>query len=376
MAGIYFHIPFCRKACHYCDFHFSTNLTGRTQMLAAMKTDLCLQHDFLGGEEIKTIYFGGGTPSLLTRGELASLLNEVHILFQVSAKAEVTLEANPDDVTFEKVIEWVKLGINRVSLGVQSFFDEDLVWMNRSHSAGQALSAISTLQQGGVSNLSVDLIYGFPLLSDEKLALNVEKVLEFGIPHLSCYSMTVEPKTALAFQIGQGRSPELDEDKAANQFLYLIDRLTRAGYDHYEISNFSLPGQHSIHNTNYWRGERYLGVGPSAHSYDRELRRNNISNNHQYVKFVDEGTTYFDQEFLTEKDKFNEYIMLNLRTMWGLDLNNVESLFGAEYAAYLQGAVLRSLKDGHLDLSSEKVIRLTGNGKLVADKVLLALFAN
>ncbi len=373
MAGIYFHIPFCRKACHYCDFHFSTNLTGRTQMLAAMKTDLCLQHDFLGGEEIKTIYFGGGTPSLLTRGELASLLNEVHILFQVSAKAEVTLEANPDDVTFEKVIEWVKLGINRVSLGVQSFFDEDLVWMNRSHSAGQALSAISTLQQGGLWNLSVDLIYGFPLLSDKKLTSNVEKVLGFGIPHLSCYSMTVEPRTALAFQIGQGRSPAMDEDQAANQLLFLIDSLTSSGYDHYEISNFSLPGQHSIHNTNYWRGEKYLGVGPSAHSYDCEVRRNNIANNHQYVKLINEGLTYFDREFLTEKDKFNEYIMLNLRTMWGLDLLYIHSVFGDDTLRKLLAKASPLLKLKHL-YSTNHNLRISTKGKLKTDYIVVSLF--
>lgn len=373
MPGIYLHIPFCKQACHYCDFHFSTSLGTKEALLAAMKKEIALRRDYLGTNELDTIYFGGGTPSLLSASELSGLLETIRSYFSIAEDAEITLEANPDDLTDEKLDEIKLAGINRLSIGIQSFADADLQWMNRAHTALQAFDVVRKAQAKGFDNITIDLIYGIPTLSDEQWERNMDIAFSLGINHISAYALTVEPRTALAKLIRDRKVPEVNEEKSALHFSMLMDRAAKAGFEHYEISNFAKEGAYSRHNTSYWQGEPYLGIGPSAHSFDRVSRQWNISNNPQYIRSLEEDKLPFEKEQLTEKEKFNEYILTSLRTMWGISLRKVFTDFGPVSAKEFQQNIMPLIDDEQLELSGENLV-LTRRGKFFADRIASDLF--
>ena len=377
MAGIYIHIPFCKQACNYCNFHFSTSLRYKNELLAALLKETELQKDYLENETVETIYFGGGTPSLLTIEDLKLQLDTLSQVFDITTGAEITLEANPDDIDEDKLIGWKKIGINRLSIGVQSFFEEDLLWMNRAHNAQQAIDNLQ-LASTLFDNITIDLIYGHPLLTDEKWRQNVEQVISFDIPHLSCYALTVEPKTPLQKLILEKKKENIQQEKQAEHFLLLMQWLEDASYEHYEISNFSKPGYRSRHNTSYWQGKKYLGLGPSAHSFDGKSRQWNISNNNIYTASLSKNEIPFEREMLTPVEQLNEYIMTSLRTKEGLDLARVRSSeFGPDsHRDQSQDLEIRSQKfinEGKMILIENKLI-LTREGKLFADGIAAELF--
>jgi oxygen-independent coproporphyrinogen III oxidase len=373
LPGIYIHIPFCRQACHYCNFHFSTSLGQRQAMVDALVQEIAFTVPFAAPEAVGTVYFGGGTPSLLTEAELGRILGAVHSKFTLLPGAEISLEANPDDMTAHSLATWKGLGINRLSIGIQSFLPEELRWMNRAHNDAQAKDCIALAQAAGFNNLSVDLIYGSPLLSDADWQGNVQRVVEMGVPHLSCYALTVEPQTALHYRINKRQSPPVDGDKQAAQFLLLMDWLAAAGYEHYEISNFALPGKRSRHNSSYWQGVPYYGFGPSAHSYDGRARRWNLANNAQYIQSVGQGVVPFEEELLSPSQQLNEYIMIALRTMEGIDLDTVEKRFGAGQRQRLLQASAKYCTAGNALLDGGR-LALTRSGKLLADGIAADLF--
>jgi oxygen-independent coproporphyrinogen-3 oxidase len=372
MAGIYIHIPFCKQACYYCDFHFSTSLKYKDELLQALVKEIQLQKGYLDGETIETIYFGGGTPSVLSADEINLLLGTITNLHTVSSNAEVTLEANPDDLDRGKLNSLAKTDINRLSIGIQSFFDDDLKWMNRVHKANEAESSVKRAQDTGIENITVDLIYGYPLLNDQKWKQNLEKVFELNVPHVSSYSMTVEPRTALASFIKNKKQPSMDDQQSAAQFLMLMDAMQQQGFEHYEISNFCKPGHYSKHNSNYWKGVKYLGVGPSAHSFNGETRQWNIANNAKYIQALEQASIPAETEFLTEDDRLNEYIMTSLRTIWGLDLNKLNTIAEAA-SSQLNIAAQRYFENGWIE-QKDQIIRLTQTGKLYADHIASELF--
>jgi oxygen-independent coproporphyrinogen-3 oxidase len=376
LPGIYFHIPFCRQACHYCNFHFSTSLKNKDEMLDAMINELHLLKisspgDFEG--QVDTIYFGGGTPSMLEVDEIKRFLEVTRENFNVSDAAEITLEANPDDITEEKLSGWRSIGINRFSIGIQSFVQDDLTWMNRAHDAQQALRCIEMVKDAGFSNFSVDLIFGTPGLSDEDWKKNVQAVIDLNVPHISCYALTVEPGTALQKMIGLKKKAGVDADRQASQFLLLLDWLTDAGYEHYEISNFAKPGFRSRHNSSYWQGKKYIGIGPSAHSFDGAVRRWNISNNALYCRSIEQHAIPFQEEILTDVQQLNEYIMTALRTSVGIDLDYIEKRFGAESRTNIDLGALKYIDSGKLVRDNKNII-LTREGKLFADGIAADLF--
>jgi oxygen-independent coproporphyrinogen-3 oxidase len=373
VAGIYIHIPFCRRACHYCNFHFSTSLKGKNDFLEALLKEVVLQKDYLQGSPVDTIYFGGGTPSLLERDELKSILSTVQQHFNVQPGAELTLEANPDDITGEKLNDWKNSGINRLSIGIQSFFEDDLRWMNRAHSAEQAKNSIKMSQDAGFNNLTIDLIYGTPTLTDKNWDSNIDEAIKAGIPHLSCYALTVEPGTALEVMIKKNKVAAADTELQARQFTQLINRMQQEGYEHYEISNFARPGMRSRHNSAYWSGQLYLGLGPSAHSYNGSSRQWNVAGNALYVHALKRNELPYEKEELTNQQRINEYIMTSLRTMEGLDLGFVSKNFGEEVVDRLQRSSRKYMDSGKL-LQQNNHFRLTNDGKLFADGIAADLF--
>lgn len=380
MAGIYFHIPFCKQACHYCDFHFVTSLKYKEDMLRAMHKELRLQQAagfFPTGQTLNSVYFGGGTPSILETHEIASLLALCHDLFDLSSISEVTLEANPDDLSPQKIAGLKQAGVNRLSIGVQSFFDEDLQWMNRAHVAAEAEAAIRAAQDGGIENITADLIYGYPLLTDKKWEQNIQTMVDLGIPHISAYSMTVEPRTALGTLVKRGKEKDMSDEQSATQFERLMERLEDAGYLHYEVSNWAKPGREAVHNGNYWKGEPYLGIGPSAHSFDGTCRQWNVANNAKYMQgLAGEVLPEVEREELTPANRLNEYIMTSLRTSWGLDLNKVRAEFDEEMWKPLAQA-LTQLEMGGLVKAREDqegVFVLTKSGLMLADRIASDLF--
>lgn len=382
LAGLYLHIPFCKQACHYCNFHFSTSLQRREEMVDALIRELAARRDYLPHDQLETVYFGGGTPSLLTDEELARLFTAIGRHFQIAPDAEITLEANPDDLSRDRLQALYNSPINRLSIGVQSFFAEDLLFMNRAHNAAEAHRCIEDALAVGFQNLTVDLIYGSPTTSDEHWAANVRTLLDYGIPHLSCYALTVEPKTALDAFIRKGKVPPPAEEQAARQFEYLIATLTAAGYEHYEISNFARPGYYARHNTNYWRGTPYLGLGPSAHSYDGQSRQWNVANNAKYLRYLAEEPSDWDiktlegqlyeREVLGPADRYNEYVMTALRTQWGVDLELLSTAH-QPFLEHFHMQVLPYLAGGHVT-STPTGYRLTPTGKLLADRIASDLF--
>ena len=373
MAGIYIHIPFCKQACHYCDFHFSTSIQYKGDLLSALVKEIKLQKDYLSNENIETIYFGGGTPSLLSGDEVSVLIEEIQKNFKVIINPEITLEANPDDLNLKKLKEFRNTEINRFSIGVQSFFDEDLKWMNRAHQALEAEVAIKRAQDFGFENLSIDLIYGFSLLTEEKWRANIQNAVEFQIPHISSYNLIIEPKTALYKFVKSGNEKNVDDLQSATQFEILMETLEHNGFEHYEISSFAKPKQYAKHNTNYWKGISYLGIGPSAHSFNGESRQWNVANNAKYLAELNLSKIPFEKELLSKNDKFNEYLMTGLRTMWGLDLDKITKDFGADYKSYLVKNAEEFLEKEQLLILDEK-IKLTKKGKFFADSIAAELF--
>lgn len=374
MAGIYIHIPFCKKACHYCDFHFSTLHANMDEMVNAIHQEIILRKDYLQGEIIETIYFGGGTPSLLNEQQLSKLLRVIYDQFQVTDDVEITLESNPDDLTKENLRIFSRVGINRLSIGIQSFREQDLVLMNRAHNVEQALQCVSYAKEEGFNNITIDLIYGLPDLTLEEWKKNLAIAFNLGVDHLSCYSLTVEPKTALAKLIKQNKIKDIDDAQSALHFEILMDEAIAHGYDHYEISNFARNGKYSRHNTSYWRRKKYLGVGPSAHSFNGESRQWNVYNNSVYLRALKVGEIPSEKEELTKKDKFNEYILTSLRTQWGIDTDLVLEEFGAARAEELQVKLDELVEERMMELIVEQYV-LTRAGKFFADKISLRLFA-
>ena len=378
MAGIYIHIPFCKQACYYCNFHFSTSLGLRDEMISALQKEIFLSsHTFINDAEekksIDTIYFGGGTPSLLYEKEIELLLNKIKKYYVLNDNAEITLEANPDDITKEKLCAWKANGINRLSIGIQSFKEKDLVWMNRAHNAAQALECIKLIKDAGFTNFSCDLIYGTPNLTDQEFRENFETLARLDVPHISCYALTVEPDTALKKMIDLKKKNNVNADGQAKQFLLLMQWMKDAGYEHYEISNFAKPGYRSRHNSNYWKAEKYIGIGPSAHSYDGRSRRWNIANNALYIHAIKNNLIPFEEETLTHTQRLNEYIMTSLRTMEGLDLKEIEKNFSLKERIEIESAANKYLAKKLLRNIDEKLI-LTNEGKLFADGIAADLF--
>lgn len=372
MSGIYIHIPFCRKACHYCNFHFSTTHHQIEPMMAAIEKEAVLQKDYLS-EPIETIYFGGGTPSLLSIHQLQKVMDILQSEYQIAVNAEITIETNPDDFEEEKLEAWKKMGINRLSIGIQSFFEADLQWMNRAHNAAQADSCIRMAKDAGFDNITIDLIYGTPTLTDEAWKENVDKALSLGIDHISCYALTVEPKTGLEKLIQQKKIEAVDPDKQARHFSLLMQWLAEAGFDHYEISNFSKPGKKSKHNSNYWNGVDYLGLGPSAHSFNGRSRQWNIANNALYIQSLAKDQVPFELEILSSMEQLNEYIMTSLRTMEGLSLETVSRKWSEKELHQIIEIAQKPILQGYMILKDKNLI-LTNAGKLMADGIASDLF--
>jgi len=369
LPGIYLHIPFCKQACHYCNFHFVTSLAQKEKLVQALLKEIVLRKDYAGQEKIETIYFGGGTPSLLTTIEIEKILNTIKAVHQVSDETEITFEVNPDDINEGSLITWKNAGINRLSIGVQSFFDEDLLWMNRAHNSSQAVGSLQSAV-GTFPNISIDLIYGTPQMTNEKWEYNVRTAIEMGIPHLSCYALTVEEKTPLHKMIRMDQSPNINADKQSEQFLLLMQWMKDAGYEHYEISNFAKPGWRSKHNTSYWLGEKYIGIGPSAHSFNGKERQWNVSNNNIYITSIEKDEIPFEKELLTPEQRTNEYIMTSLRTKEGMDLVKLDKLNRER----ITGLSEKYINSG-LMKRCENFLVLTDEGKLLADGIASDLFS-
>jgi oxygen-independent coproporphyrinogen III oxidase len=372
MAGIYLHIPFCKQACHYCNFHFSTSLRQKDAMLAAILKEIELSKNYLHDETIETVYFGGGTPSLLEADEIQAIFDKINKYYAIEKHAEVTLEANPDDLSSEKINAFKQTPINRFSIGIQSFFEADLKYMNRAHNAEEALTCVKKTQDAGFHNLTLDLIYGTPTMTNEQWSKNIDIVFDLAVPHVSCYCLTVEPKTALDKLVKKGKALAVNDEQAIWQFETLMSRMQTQGFDHYEISNFGKPNFYAQHNSNYWRGAKYLGLGPSAHSFDGTNRRFNIANNSLYIKGIEDNTIPFEEEILTHTQQYNEYVMISLRTIWGTDINKVKK-FGDSYFNFFNKKINEFIIQ-ELVVQQNNIILLTQKGKLMADFIAMELF--
>lgn len=372
MSGIYIHIPFCKQACHYCDFHFSTSMGKKEAMVFALIKELELRKTEFKDELVETIYFGGGTPSVLETEEIETIIETIYSNFKVSKDPEITLEANPDDLSEEKINQLAKSPINRLSIGIQSFFTEDLRLMNRAHSAEEAIESLS-LATRQFDNISIDLIYGIPGMSNERWKENIAKALSFDIPHISSYALTVEPKTALASFIKKGIVPPVEDEVAQEHFNILLEEMEKVGFESYEISNFGKPGYFSKNNTAYWQQKKYIGIGPSAHSFDGKRRGWNINNNPKYIKALEEDILPIEIEELSVKDQYNEYVMTGLRTIWGVSLEKVDSDFGEKYLEYLKKQASRYLEEELLYIN-DNVLLASKKGRFLADGIAADLF--
>ncbi len=390
MSGIYIHIPFCKQACHYCDFHFSTSMKKKDEMVLALAKEIRMRKKKFENETIETIYFGGGTPSILQISDLRFLIDEVYKNFTVAENPEITLEANPDDLISLSVRaqsrtifeDYKSIGINRLSIGIQSFFEEDLTMMNRAHNSAEAKKCLEEATKY-FDNISIDLIYGIPdssqngkqakQMSNEKWKQNIETALSFGVPHISSYALTVEPKTALHKLIQTGKIAQPKDEVAEEHFQILVEMLEKNGFIHYELSNFGKENYFSKNNSAYWLGKKYLGIGPSAHSYDGISRSWNISNNTIYLKSLNENKLPCETEILSKADRYNEYIMTGLRTIWGVSLDRIENEFGTTYLEYLTNQAQKFLEDNLLSIE-ENVLKATKKGKFLTDGMASDLF--
>jgi len=371
-GGIYIHIPFCKQACHYCDFHFSTNLGKKEVMILALQKELALRKNEFEHVKVETIYFGGGTPSVLNTEEIEAIIAAVYAHYRVSEQPEITLEANPDDLSEEKILQLAKSPINRLSIGIQSFFEEDLKLMNRAHNAEEAEKSLNFATRY-FDNISIDLIYGMPNMTNERWEQNIDKALSFNIPHISSYALTVEPKTALASFIEKGLIKPVDDEVAEQHFNILLDKMEAYGFINYEISNFGKPDYFSKNNTAYWLGKKYLGIGPSAHSYNGDIRAWNISNNKKYLKAIANSDLPIEEEILSKTDRYNEYVMVGLRTIWGVSLDRIQKDFGKKYHTYLLQQAEIYLQE-HLLFLENDMLFTTKKGKFLADGIAANLF--
>ncbi len=375
MSGIYIHIPFCKQACHYCDFHFSTSMKKKDDMILALAKELGMRKPLDSAQDdniIETIYFGGGTPSVLSNEEINFLISEVYKHYKVVENPEITLEANPDDLSTERILELSKSPINRLSIGIQSFYEDDLKMMNRAHNSAEAKKCLEEATKY-FDNISLDLIYGIPGLTDEMWKQNIQTALDFGIPHISSYALTVEPKTALSKLIQTGKVAEPQDEAASNHFNILVEMLQKNGFIHYELSNFGKENYFSKNNSAYWLGKKYIGIGPSAHSYDGEKRGWNIANNSLYLKAIQNDELPIETEILTVSDRYNEYIMTGLRTIWGVSLERIKNEFGTEYLNYLQKQSQKFLNDELLSIENN-ILKPTLKGKFLTDGIASDLF--
>jgi oxygen-independent coproporphyrinogen-3 oxidase len=372
MSGIYIHIPFCKQACNYCDFHFSISLKKKDEMVLALSKEMVLRATEFKDEVVETIYFGGGTPSILEIADIRLLIDTVYQNYKVIENPEITVEANPDDLTETRIIELSQNKINRLSIGIQSFFEDDLKFMNRAHNSAEAKKCLEIATQY-FDNISIDLIYGVPGMSNEKWLQNIETALSFNVSHISSYALTVEPKTALHTFIQKGIIPPPDDEVAQEHFHLLVDKLEENGFIHYELSNFGKSTYFSKNNSSYWLGKKYIGIGPSAHSYNGISRSWNISNNTLYLKSISENILPSETETLTKTDRYNEYVMTGLRTIWGVSLKRVETEFGKTYLDYLNKQSYNYIED-HLLFVDDNILRTTKIGKFLSDGIASDLF--
>ncbi len=372
MSGIYIHIPFCKKACHYCNFHFSTQTKYLDEFTEALLVEIELQQQYLNGK-IETLYLGGGTPSLLSKEAIQSIFTKLKDNFDLAQELEFTLEANPDDLSAQKAEDWLSIGINRLSIGIQSFQPHSLAWMNRAHTTTQAHQSIQNAKAAGFSNISTDLIYGTPHLTDQDLSEDLEILLNYGIPHISCYALTVEEKTALHSMIQKKTMEEVDTLQQARQFNLIVDRLEKAGWEHYEISNFSKPKQRSKHNSNYWNGVPYLGLGPAAHSYNIHSRQWNLANNQLYFQSIKNKMVPAEIEALQIPTQFNEYMMISLRKMEGFSFEKIKNEFGAVYENHAKTISVQFAKEGKL-IATPDGYTLSKEAKFFADGIASDFF--
>ncbi len=380
MAGIYIHVPYCRQACSYCNFHFSVSRRTQADFINAICKEIGLQRTFFdslhmeGGRPVlKTLYFGGGTPSILSISDLLKIIGRLDACFSLDAVEEITLEANPDDLTMEYLVALKQTRVNRLSIGIQSFHLSDLKYMNRVHSPAQAFQSIKNANRAGFENISIDLIYGTPTMNDTMWRENLEYTLDLGIPHISAYALTVENKTPLEYMIRKGRQAPVLDDHIARQFNIMQKMMQKYGYLHYEISNFALPGHFSKHNLSYWQGVPYLGIGPSAHSYKNQQRFWNIANTSAYIDSVEKGESPHTSEILSETQALNEYVMTSLRTMWGCDLDNVAARWGNTRVDAIRRMAQKFIDKGLLEEMGSNLI-ITAKGKLFADGIAADLF--
>lgn len=369
MAGLYIHIPFCKSKCAYCNFFSVVSEKQRTDFLEALKREAEARKDYLGGEEVRTVYFGGGTPSVLFMSEISEILEVLNKNYKIATASEITLEANPDTVSKESLLEYKSIGINRLSIGIQSFSDDDLLYLSRKHDSKHAMQVLDWAKEIDFQEVTLDLIYGIPTLTDEKWRRNLEIFFSTGFNHLSAYSLTVEEKTALGQRINKGVAAPVDEDAMLRQYEILVEMTENQGFEHYEISNFARPGHYSKHNTLYWRGEKYLGLGPSAHSFDGVSRQWNVASVKDYC-----DTHSFEKEELTLDDRYNEYIMTSLRTMWGVDVEYIRTNFGEKYAEKFKKDIQKHIFSKKMFQQDGRFI-LTNEGMLFADGIAVELFA-
>ncbi|WP_299797649.1 radical SAM family heme chaperone HemW [uncultured Maribacter sp.] len=372
MSGIYIHIPFCKQACHYCDFHFSTTMGKKEAMVNALCKELELRKTEFSGVSVETIYFGGGTPSVLETEEIEQLIDAVREHYNVVDNPEITLEANPDDLSEEKILQLAASPINRLSIGIQSFFEEDLKLMNRAHNALEAEESLE-LASKHFDNISIDLIYGMPNMTLERWKQNINKALDFNIPHISSYALTVEPKTALAKFVEDGLITPATDEETQEHFNLLNENLLAAGFDCYEISNFGKPGYYSKNNSAYWQQKKYIGIGPSAHSFDGVRRGWNINNNPKYIKSIEQDIVPMEAEVLSTTDKYNEYVMTGLRTIWGVSLTRISTEFGPKYKEYILMQADKFLEE-HLLFVDGDILKTTKKGMFLADGIAADLF--
>lgn len=371
---IYIHIPFCKQKCSYCNFHFSTSLNFKDEMIRAMKTEIRLRKDELQNKNLKSLYFGGGTPSILSADEIKGMIDEVQKYFSFDSDIEVTLEANPDDLDKNFLKQLAQSPVNRLSIGTQSFFEEDLKLMNRAHNASEAESSIKRAQDFGFDNLSIDLIYGSPTSNLEIWKENLNKTIALEVPHISSYALTVEPKTALENWISKGKVAGPQEEEQNKEFYYLSDFLKDNGFEHYEVSNFAKPGFYSRHNSAYWKYNEYLGIGPSAHSYNGfDVRSWNVANNQQYIKKLFTGILAKEEEILSQEDQFNEMIMIGLRTTWGVDLESLKNKFNDKILEHFQHEIKSKIEEGIL-VTEDNHLKIPEKHWFMADGIASDLF--
>ena len=369
MAGIYVHIPFCKKLCSYCDFYHIISASDYSPFIKSLLKEISLRKEYLSDETISTIYIGGGTPSVFSVIELETILNHIYKNFKVTDDCELSIELNPDDVQPVYLKGLKDLNINRISMGIQSWRDSDLKMLNRRHDSAQAIQALKETLNAGFENVTIDLIYGIPGMSLKDWESNLDISFSFDLKHLSAYHLTFEPKTVFGKMLEKGLISEIDEEESASQFNLLIEKTEAAGFIHYEISNFGKPGYFSIHNSNYWKQVNYLGVGPSAHSFNRYSRQWNIRDLKDYIKAINSGKPFFESEELDIRTRFNEYVMTSLRTMWGIDLEYVEKMFEKEGYDYVMNLAGKFRNYGLISLEKKSLV-LTNQGKLISDNII------